>query len=333
MKCVAWDLDNTIWNGIIGEDGVTGVKIRPEVVEVIKKFDERGILNTICSKNDAEIALDGLRRFGIEEYFLYPQINWDPKSKNLQKISQLLNINIDTFAFIDDSHFERNEVKNALGCVRVFPETEIEDLLSKPEFDVLVTEDSRNRRAFYKAEEQRQVVLSECIDSDYKSFILSCEFIIDIEECKEKKDIDRCHELLMRTNQLNASTNRISYKDFIAIVDNPNMIVIRVKCHDKYGEYGTVGCIILQKSDNVLLCTDFVVSCRVAKKKVESAVIMYLMKTFKLPMNIIYKPSDRNHVLLEEFMNIGGIYDEMNEVVQFTTDNICDYDWACVKGL
>ena len=330
VKCVAWDLDNTLWDGIIGEDGLDGVTIRPNVAETIKALDRRGILNTICSKNDEALALAGLDRFGLREYFLYPKINWKPKSGNLLEISRLLNINIDTFAFVDDSAFERAEVQNTLGCVRVFADTEVDSLPEREEFQVPVTADSVKRRAFYMSEAQRQEALSESESGDYEAFIRSCDFRIDVAPCKTDEDVDRCHELLMRTNQLNASTNRIPRDEFRAIVSDPGKLVLRIKCDDKYGEYGTVGCLILEKKADALVCTDFVISCRAARKKVESALIMHLMRHYGLPMEIVYKPSERNHVLKDEFLSVGAQYDEPGALMRFTPETIRDHDWAAV---
>ena len=331
VKCVAWDLDNTLWDGILGEDGIDGVTLRPQVAELIRRLDERGILNTVCSKNDEALAKAALEKFGLWDYFLYPKINWKPKSGNLTEISKLLNINIDTFAFVDDSAFERAEVDLTLGCVRVYADSEAESLLTRPEFDVPVTADSKKRRAFYMAEAKRQDAFTESDSGDYKAFILSCGFVIDIAPCKAQQDIDRCHELLMRTNQLNASTNRIPADEFRAIAEDPERLVLRVKCVDRYGEYGTVGCLILDMRRETLLCTDFVISCRVAKKKVESAVIMYLMQKYGKGMDIVYRPSERNHVLKDEFLSIGADYDEPKALMRFTADTIRDYDWAAVK--
>ena len=331
VKCVAWDLDNTIWDGILGEDGPEGVTLRPQVAEVIRRLDERGILNTVCSKNDEALAKAALEKFGLWKFFLYPKINWMPKSGNLTEISKLLNINIDTFAFVDDSAFERAEVELTLGCVRVYADTEAESLLSLPEFDVPVTEDSKKRRAFYMAEAKRQDAFTGSDSGDYKSFILSCGFVIDVAACETEQDIERCHELLMRTNQLNASTNRIPAGEFRIIVADPAKKVLRVKCVDRYGEYGTVGCLILIAKEDTLLCTDFVISCRVAKKKVESALIMFLMQKNSKPMDIVYRPSERNHVLKDEFLSIGAEYDEQNSLMHFSPDTIRDFDWATVK--
>lgn len=102
VKCVAWDLDNTVWDGVLGEDGLDGVTLRPQAAAVIRELDARGILNTVCSKNDEALAGQALEKFGLWDYFLYPKINWKPKSGNLAEIAKLLNIGIDSFAFVDD---------------------------------------------------------------------------------------------------------------------------------------------------------------------------------------------------------------------------------------
>ncbi len=330
VKCVAWDLDNTLWDGVIGEDGLAGVTLRESAAETIRRLDARGILNTVCSKNDEALALAGLEKFGLREYFLCPMINWLPKSGNLTQISKRLNIGLDTFAFVDDSAFERAEVAHALGCVRVYADTEAAGLPALPEFDVPVTEDSRKRRAFYMAEAQRQDAFTDSHSGDYRAFILSCGFVIDVAPCRTEAELARCHELLMRTNQLNASTNRIPADELRALAADPARRVLRVKCEDRYGEYGTVGCLILDTRGERLLCTDFVISCRVAKKKVESAVIMYLMRAYGKSLDIVYRPSERNGVLREEFLAIGARCDEENARMRFEPDTLRDWDWARV---
>lgn len=331
VKCVAWDLDNTLWDGILGEDGLDGVTLRPQTAEVIRALDRRGILNTICSKNDEAPALAALEKFGLREYFLYPRINWLPKSGNLTEISRLLNIGLDTFAFVDDSAFERGEVAHALGCVRVYADSEAESLLTRPEFDVPVTEDSRKRRAFYMAEARRQDAFTGTGGGDYESFIRSCGMTVDVARCETEEDLARCHELLMRTNQLNASTNRIPAEQFRALAADPVKTVLRIKCADRFGEYGTVGCLILAPGGGTLLCTDFVISCRVAKKKVESAILMFLMQKYEKNLELVYRPSERNHVLKDEFLSIGAQYDAEKGLMRFQPDTLRDYDWVSVQ--
>jgi HAD superfamily phosphatase (TIGR01681 family) len=109
-KVVVWDLDNTLWDGILGEDGIDGIVLRPDFAAIIVELDRRGILHSVASKNDEREALAALRRFGLLDYFLYPQINWRPKSESIYQISRALDLGIDSFVFIDDQQFELGEV-------------------------------------------------------------------------------------------------------------------------------------------------------------------------------------------------------------------------------
>ncbi len=140
---------------------------------------------------------------------MYPGINWGQKSENLKTIAANLNINLDTFAVIDDSSFERTEIITALPQVRVYEETRINELLTLPEFDIPVTEEGRNRRKFYQTEQRRNEI-SQGFSGDYKSFLKSCDFHLNIFIPKTNDQINRCYELIQRTNQLNISSKRYS---------------------------------------------------------------------------------------------------------------------------
>ena len=106
VKCVAWDLDNTLWKGVIGDDGKEGVQVIPEALELIRKLDQRGIIQTVVSKNEHATAWEKIVELELDKYFLYPAINWDPKSANISRIAKELNININSFSLLDDSVFE-----------------------------------------------------------------------------------------------------------------------------------------------------------------------------------------------------------------------------------
>src|SRR5215467_10763890 len=132
IKCVVWDLDNTVWDGILLED--ESVTLRPHVVDILKTLDERGILHSIASRNDHNTALAKLQEFGIDEYFLYPQINWNSKASSVGQIAKDINIGIDTLAFIDDQPFEREEVAFSIPDVMCIDAAEMKTLLDRPEF-------------------------------------------------------------------------------------------------------------------------------------------------------------------------------------------------------
>jgi len=118
IKCVVWDLDNTLWEGTLVEDGIDKLILKSGIREVIEELDRRGILQSIASKNNHDEAMSALKRFGIEEYFLSSQIFWRPKSEAVQTIARQLNIGLDTLLFVDDSEFELQEVSGVHQSVR-----------------------------------------------------------------------------------------------------------------------------------------------------------------------------------------------------------------------
>src|SRR5689334_8960196 len=109
VKCLVWDLDHTVWEGILLED--PEVRLRPGVAEVLAELDGRGILHSIASRNDHDLAMAKLKELGLDEYFLYPKVNWGTKSESIAAIAKDLNLGVDAFAFIDDQPFEREEVQ------------------------------------------------------------------------------------------------------------------------------------------------------------------------------------------------------------------------------
>ena len=132
IKCVCWDLDNTLWNGVIGDDGTDGVIVNNKIIDLINEFDKKGILQTITSKNEYEIAWSKIKQLGLDKFFLYPAINWGPKSESIKQIAKELNIGIDTFALIDDSEWEREEVSSNCPQVRVYHPDKIITLSNGP---------------------------------------------------------------------------------------------------------------------------------------------------------------------------------------------------------
>ncbi len=219
IKCVAWDLDHTIWKGILTEDGEANLVVRREAVELIKALDERGIVQTVVSKNNFNDAWPVIERLGLQEYFLYPAINWQPKSSNLKGIAAKLNLSTDTFALIDDSAFERAEVQAALPQVRVYSEGQIGNLLARSEFDVPVSESSPHRRASYLTEIKRERE-KETFGSDYEAFLRSCEMKLRLFIPREEGHILRCLELIQRANQLNLSNKRYTMDQFHSLLSN-----------------------------------------------------------------------------------------------------------------
>jgi HAD superfamily phosphatase (TIGR01681 family) len=162
IKCVVWDLDHTVWSGILLEGDT--LALRPGVRELIEAFDERGILQSVASRNESAPAREQLKKFGLEQYFLHPQINWDPKSESVRRIAERLNIGLDTFAFIDDQAFERDEVRFSLPTVRTYDAAEIDRLRADHDFvPRVITEDARRRRRSLPASAGADTALAACL--------------------------------------------------------------------------------------------------------------------------------------------------------------------------
>jgi len=276
IKCIIWDLDNTLWDGILTENGISGIRLRGAVVDVIKEMDRRGILQSVASKNNQEDALNALRHFGIEEYFLYPQINWEPKSQSVARIAKSLNIGLDSIVFIDDQAFEREEVHSSLSSVVVLDAVDSSSLPDMPGCQLPVTEESRRRRQMYKEQEQREDAL-EASKGDYFEFLRCCRMEVSIEALDEA-NLERVYELAQRTNQMNFSGNRYQLEQLRELAEKPDIQALVIRCRDRFGDYGIVGFAVVNADTRVLL--DLMFSCRVQGKRVEHAVLSHLLNEY-----------------------------------------------------
>lgn len=298
VKCVVWDLDNTLWNGtLIESDNPEELKIRPGVVEIIHELDQRGIIQSIASKNDMDMAWPVVEKLGLAEYFLYPQIHWNAKSDSIKQIAKALNIGIDTFAFIDDSNFERMQVQSVLPQVRVYTEEEMQSILQRPEFKVMVTEESKKRRAMYQAEEKRHAIMTEGNQGTI-DFLKKCHLNIHIFTPETESQILRCYELVVRTNQLNMSGRKYSKDEFNNVFSRPNHRNFAFSCSDDFGEYGIVGFGQYRIEKDNLIFTEFAMSCRVAGKYVESALFANLLEIESCIQGVFEVQKTKKNILL-----------------------------------
>lgn len=279
VKCVVWDLDNTVWDGILADDGIGGVKLRNQVIATIKELDSRGIVNSICSKNDYDNAMEALKKFGISEYFVFPAINWLPKSHNIREIARQMNIGLDSVAFCDDSTNERNEVQSTYPQVRVFADSSAAHLLTLDCFLPPVSEESHLRRFSYMAEMKRHK-FSDGFNGSYDDFLKSCDIKLICRFLSESDEssIKRCWELVNRTNQLTLAARRYEIDKFNSLIRLGNCYAIQ--CVDKFGDYGIVGFISFDIGEMDVRVSEFVMSCRVAKKKCEQSVLVYWAEHF-----------------------------------------------------
>lgn len=290
VKCVIWDLDNTLWDGVLIED--KNVKPRHEFIELIKSLDSCGIVNSIASKNNIEDVDAKLNELGIADYFVFKKVNWNPKSVNVSQTIKQMNINPNTIVFVDDNPFERNEVLLVQPDVTCVDPVDILSFSKCDRFNVVVTDDSRNRRGTYKMLESMKTEEEEW-NGSIDDFLMSCNMNLIISK-PQKNNIVRCYELLQRTNQLNSSGRRLSLEEVESIVENPQFDSYVLQSSDKFGDYGIVGFMIVDKSHENVCITDFVISCRVANRKIENSLINYLSKKYGGDLLFNYKNTSLN---------------------------------------
>jgi FkbH-like protein len=329
VKVVVWDLDNTLWDGILVEDGAAKLRLKPGMREVIEELDRRGILQSIASKNNRDEALSVLKSWNLDEYFLCPQISWQPKSESIWKIVRQLNIGADAVLFVDDSPFELEQVGSMHPNVRLLKAEEYPGLLAKPEFAVPITEESASRRKMYQIENQRQAI-AEGFGDDYKAFLKHCTIQVNLRPMT-KENLDRVHELTQRTNQMNFSGNRYDRATLEEVLRSPHLDTFVIKCEDKFGTYGVVGFAIVDNREPRL--TDLMFSCRIQAKRVEHAVLSYIVSkyTSETRKNFFanYKKTPRNEPSGRVFADMGfresGIFGGTSQLV-VTTDTIAPRD-------
>lgn len=303
VKCVAWDLDNTIWDKTLIESNPEDLMLREGVKQAILDLDAKGILQVVVSKNYEKDVVPVLHRLGIYDFFVYVCANWLPKSQNLSAIAKLLNINIDSFVLIDDSAFERGEVTRCLGKIRVYDERIVTRLTSLPELDVPITPEAGNRRKMYQQEVQRKDI--ERGFSSVLSFLKDCRIKVTVEHIGYNS-FERGFELLQRTNQLNLSGRRYQRDEFKEICDKDPENIFVFHCSDRYGDYGQIGLIYVQSQGKTLNINEFALSCRVAGKMVEPAILSWLMARSNADVLVLNgKDNRKNRLLIETLYGLG----------------------------
>ncbi len=276
IKCVVWDLDNTLWDGILIEDGPHKLRLKPGILDVIQQLDRRGILHSIASKNNREEAWQILRNFQVDEYFLCPQISWQPKGEAVQAIAKALNIGTDSLLLVDDSDFELQQVKAMCPEVGVLRAERFPQLLEMEECQVPVTNESAARRKMVQVENARQSAASG-FGQDYMAFLRQCEIQLNVRPLTNA-NLERAHELTQRTNQMNFSGNRYSRELLHQILSSSHLDTYVLDCQDRFGSYGVIGFSIVDRRE--VCMTDLMFSCRVQSKRVEHAFLAFLIRKY-----------------------------------------------------
>ena len=293
-KCLVLDLDNTLWGGVIGEDGLEGISLAEsglgaqyrDAQRTAKELSAQGVLLAIASKNNIEDALLPLKKHPCmllrQEDFVCVKANWEPKPANIAAIAKELNIGLDSLVFIDDNPVEREAVKAALPEVAVpeFPA----DTSQLPAFmarvarmyftTLRVGDEDRQKTEMYKAESKREATRNaHCSLDDY---LASLEMKLDLHRLRED-EVPRAAQLTQKTNQFNLTARRYSESDIAAFLREKNMLLWMGALQDRFGNYGKI-CLVTAQieqegNEKIASIDTFLMSCRVMGRGVEDAVL------------------------------------------------------------
>lgn len=272
IKCVIWDLDNTLWDGICLED--QEVRLRPGIRDVLGEIQNRGVVQSIASKNEPA-ALDFLKKFDLAGFFVYPHVNWEPKEENIRQIADKLNIGLDSVAFVDDSLFERESVKAMLPDVRTYDAADYRKLPALPEMQLKYdTPEARARGQMYIEESRRQEIQNEY--EGRKEEFLNSLGMVAYPRLATRDDLKRIAELVTRTNQFNSTGIRYTDAEIETFLNNGEYDFHITSLTDKFGDYGRCGVALIHKEKDAWNVEILLVSCRVAGRGLGTALLSYL---------------------------------------------------------
>lgn len=285
-KSIACDLDNTLWGGVIGDDGVQGIQLGEEspsgraftaLQRYLKLVSQTGVLLNVNSKNEAEIAKSGFSRPESvlhEEDFICFTANWQPKDENLAQMASQLNLLPESFVFLDDNPAEREIVR------RRFPQTAVPEL-TEPEhyvrtlarsgyFEVTsLSADDKKRSEMYRENAQR--AQAQAAFSDYSDYLRSLEMKAVIAPF-DTAHAARITQLMNKTNQFNLTTRRYTDAEVSACMSDGNTLTLYASLADRFGDNGIVSALIGRVQNGILTIEEWVMSCRVFKRDLELAV-------------------------------------------------------------
>ena len=234
IKLIIWDLDDTLWNGTLSEGGA---QLPVEHSRLIADLTDAGIINSICSKNELEPTKAELQRLGIWEYFVFPSINWDNKGVRIKHLIDNMALRAVNVLFVDDNTFNLQDAKHCLPDLQIATPDIIPAIIEQLQ-SIAKKDTTHKRLQQYKILEEKATI-AETYDSN-EAFLFSSNIRVTIHtDCCEV--IERLHELLMRSNQLNYTKKRIPIDELKVIVSDPEYQCGYVTVTDNYGDYGIVG--------------------------------------------------------------------------------------------
>lgn len=322
-KCLVLDCDNTLWGGIIGEDGLDGIQIGHdspgreylEFQKTILELYAQGVILAINSKNNPDDVMQVLNEHPQmllrEKHFASILVNWDSKPQNMQKIAKQINIGLDSIVFIDDNPAERELMRQSLPQVETLEMPADPSLFARTLRETgfftraYLTEEDKKRGQIYAAQRKREQFQQSC--ATLEDFLKSLEMVVSIRTAG-KDDIKRVSQLTQRTNQFNLTTRRYTDADIAAMAQNPNWRIYVLGLKDKFGDNGTVGLALMEIQPKKWRADTFLMSCRVIGRQVEDALVDRICrdaaKAGCTSISAEYIPTAKNNL-------VAGFWDKM----------------------
>lgn len=290
-KCLVLDCDNTLWGGIIGEDGIEGIRLGPtpegrpflEFQKHIFSLFQRGVVLAINSKNNYDDVIRVLREHPHmilkEEHFAAVRINWEDKVANMRALANDLNLGIDSFVFVDDEQINRDMVRSMIPEVSVVelpadPALYMKTISEIDDFHILaLTDEDKERGKMYAVDRQRKEIQS--IATDLNEYLRGLQTVVAIERANSMT-IPRIAQLTQKTNQFNMTTRRYLQEDIEGLARRGDFLVISLSARDRFGDNGVVGVAIIEKGSNQWRIDSFLLSCRVIGRRIEETLLAYI---------------------------------------------------------
>jgi len=324
-KCLVLDLDNTLWGGVVGDEGVEGIVLGQgsgqgeafvEFQRYARGLSERGVLLAVCSKNDEPNALEPFQRH--PEMVLRPAdiscfvANWSDKATNLRSIAKTLNIGLDSLVFVDDNPVERDLIRRELPMVAVpeMPEDPARfaaTLADAGYFEGLrMTDEDRLRCQLYQANAQRSQ--SRETATDIGSYLESLRMTMTAAPI-DKLSLPRVTQLINKTNQFNLTTQRMTEAEVSATMRDPSVITLQVRLTDRFGDNGIIAVLIARIHGVEATIEQWLMSCRVLGRRVEEACLNTLVELCESRgirrLIGLYKPTEKNAMVREMYATLG----------------------------
>ncbi|RUU32402.1 HAD-IIIC family phosphatase [Mesorhizobium sp. M6A.T.Ce.TU.016.01.1.1] len=336
VKCVVWDLDDTLWEGTLPE----GDRVRPvpDALALIDRLERAGIVQSVASRNDAHDAAEALHAHNLCGRFVYAQISWSAKSASLRRIIDLLGISADTVVFLDDSSFEREEVAAGVPGIRCYSLPEFLALDRTHELIPLkVTTDAARRPAAYREEASRREA-ETVFEGTPIEFLSSLGMRLTIRPAAAD-DFERAEELTRRTNQLNTTGRTFTAAELARYAETETRDVLVAELTDRFGDYGRIGLCLLDRASEHWTIEVLLMSCRVMGRNIGTAVLGTIGQAAAnhgVTLKALFRPTPRNRQIRITYGLLGfrpeGREDDASVLAHPRPKELSIPDYVSVQG-